>query len=89
MHLNAEEQDKIGSICGNEFQASYDRYMNKFDSLFERYFDDVSKNTYFKKTKDGQLKVLGDITEYGGHTNMGVNKTTESEIIELYEFDGD
>ena len=86
VHLFLNPEGKIDSICVNEFQASYDDYVN---DLFEWHFDDVSKNTYFKKIGAGQLEVTSNIRERCVHTNQGVDKRTESTKIEVYEFDGD
>ena len=57
--------------------------------MFEGYFDEVSKNTYFKKIGAGQLEVTSDIKEKCVYTNQGVDKRTESKTTEVYEFDGD
>lgn len=86
VHLFLNPEGKIDSICVNEFQASYDDYVN---DLFEWHFDEVSKNTYFKKIGAGQLEVTSNIRERCVHTNQGVDKRTESKTIEVYEFDGD
>lgn len=86
VHLFLNPEGKIDSICVNEFQASYDDYVN---DLFEWHFDEVSKNTYFKKTGVGQLEVTRDIRERCVYTNQGVDKRTESTKMEVYEFDGD
>ena len=86
VHLFLNPEGKIDSICVNEFQASYDDYVN---DLFEWHFDEVSKNTYFKKIGAGQLEVTSDIKEKCVHTNQGVDKRTESKTTEVYEFDGD
>ena len=86
VHLFLNPEGKIDSICVNEFQASYDDYVN---DLFEWHFDEVSKNTYFKKIGAGQLEVTSNIRERCVHTNQGVDKRTESTKIEVYEFDGD
>lgn len=87
LFLNPE--GKIDSICVNEFQASYDDYVSQFNGFFEGDFDDVSKNTYFKKIGNSQLEVTSNIRERCVHTNQGVDKRTESTKIEVYEFDGD
>lgn len=86
VHLFLNPEGKIDSICVNEFQASYDDYVN---DLFEWHFDEVSKNTYFKKIGAGQLEVTSNIRERCVHTNQGVDKRTESKATEVYEFDGD
>ena len=86
VHLFLNPEGKIDSICVNEFQASYDDYVN---DLFEWHFDEVSKNTYFKKIGAGQLEVTSNIRERCVHTNQGVDKRTESTTTEVYEFDGD
>ena len=86
VHLFLNSEGKIDSICVNEFQASYDDYVN---DLFEWHFDEVSKNTYFKKIGAGQLEVTSNIRERCVHTNQGVDKRTESKATEVYEFDGD
>ena len=86
VHLFLNPEGKIDSICVNEFQASYDDYVN---DLFEWHFDEVSKNTYFKKIGAGQLEVTSNIRERCVHTNQGVDKRTESTKTEVYEFDGD
>ena len=86
VHLFLNPEGKIDSICVNEFQASYDDYVN---GLFEWHFDEVSKNTYFKKIGAGQLEVTSNIRERCVHTNQGVDKRTESTKTEVYEFDGD
>ena len=86
VHLFLNPEGKIDSICVNEFQASYDDYVN---DLFEWHFDEVSKNTYFKKIGAGQLEVTSNIRERCVHTNQGVDKRTESKTTEVYEFDGD
>ena len=86
VHLFLNPEGKIDSICVNEFQASYDDYVN---DLFEWHFDEVSKNIYFKKIGAGQLEVTSNIRERCVHTNQGVDKRTESTKIEVYEFDGD
>ena len=89
VHLFLNPEGKIDSICVNEFQASYDDYISQFNGLFEGYFDEVSKNTYFKKIGNSQLEVISDIRERCIYTNQGVDKRTESTKIEVYEFDGD
>ena len=89
VHLFLNSEGKIDSICVNKFQASYDDSISQFNGLFEGYFDEVSKNTYFKKTGAGQLEVTSDIKEKCVHTNQGVDKRTESKTTEVYEFDGD
>lgn len=89
VHLFLNPEGKIDSICVNEFQASYDDYISQFNGLFEGNFDEVSKNTYFKKTGVGQLEVTRDIRERCVYTNQGVDKRTESKTTEVYEFDGD
>ena len=89
VHLFLNPEGKIDSICVNEFQASYDGSISQFNGLFEGYFDEVSKNTYFKKIGNSQLEVTSDIRERCVHTNQGVDKRTESKTIEVYEFDGD
>ena len=86
VHLFLNPEGKIDSICVNEFQASYDDYVN---DLFEWHFDEVSKNTYFKKIGAGQLEVTSNIRERCVHTYQGVDKRTESTTTEVYEFDGD
>ena len=86
VHLFLNPEGKIDSICVNEFQASYDDYVN---DLFEWHFDEVSKNTYFKKIGAGQLEVTSNNRERCVHTNQGVDKRTESTTTEVYEFDGD
>lgn len=86
VHLFLNPEGKIDSICVNEFQASYDDYVN---DLFEWHFAEVSKNTYFKKIGAGQLEVTSNIRERCVHTNQGVDKRTESTKTEVYEFDGD
>ena len=86
VHLFLNPEGKIDSICVNEFQASYDDYVN---DLFEWHFAEVSKNTYFKKIGAGQLEVTSNIRERCVHTNQGVDKRTESTTTEVYEFDGD
>ena len=86
VHLFLNPEGKIDSICVNEFQASYDDYVN---GLFEWHFDEVSKTTYFKKIGAGQLEVTSNIRERCVHTNQGVDKRTESTKTEVYEFDGD
>ena len=86
VHLFLNPEGKIDSICVNEFQASYDDYVN---DLFEWHFDEVSKNTYFKKIGAGQLEVTSNIRERCVYTNQGVDKRTESKTTEVYEFDGD
>lgn len=89
VHLFLNPEGKIDSICVNEFQASYDGSISQFNGLFEGYFDEVSKNTYFKKIGAGQLEVTSDIKEKCVYTNQGVDKRTESKTTEVYEFDGD
>ena len=89
VHLFLNPEGKIDSICVNEFQASYDGSISQFNGLFEGYFDEVSRNTYFKKIGAGQLEVTSDIKEKCVHTNQGVDKRTESKTTEVYEFDGD
>ena len=89
VHLFLNPEGKIDSICVNEFQASYDDYVSQFNGFFEGDFDDVSKNTYFKKIGNSQLEVTSDIRERCIHTNQGVDKRTESTKTEVYEFDGD
>ncbi len=89
VHLFLNSEGKIDSICVNEFQASYDGSISQFNGLFEGYFDEVSKNTYFKKIGAGQLEVTSDIKEKCVYTNQGVDKRTESKTTEVYEFDGD
>lgn len=89
VHLFLNPEGKIDSICVNEFQASCDDYVSQFNGLFEGYFDEVSKNTYFKKIGNSQLEVTSDIREKCVHTNQGVDKRTESTKTEVYEFDGD
>ena len=89
VHLFLNPEGKIDSICVNEFQASYDGSISQFNGLFEGYFDEVSKNTYFKKIGNSQLEVTSDIRERCIHTNQGVDKRTESTKTEVYEFDGD
>ena len=89
VHLFLNPEGKIDSICVNEFQASYDGSISQFNGLFEGYFDEVSRNTYFKKIGAGQLEVTSDIKEKCVHTNQGVDKRTESQTTEVYEFDGD
>lgn len=89
VHLFLNPEGKIDSICVNEFQASYDGSISQFNGLFEGYFDEVSRNTYFKKIGAGQLEVTSDIKEKCVHTNQGVDKRTESTKTEVYEFDGD
>lgn len=89
VHLFLNPEGKIDSICVNEFQASYDGSISQFNGLFEGYFDEVSKNTYFKKIGAGQLEVTSDIKEKCVYTNQGVDKRTESTTTEVYEFDGD
>ena len=89
VHLFLNPEGKIDSICVNEFQASYDGSISQFNGLFEGYFDEVSKNTYFKKIGAGQLEVTRDIRERCVYTNQGVDKRTESKTTEVYEFDGD
>ena len=89
VHLFLNPEGKIDSICVNEFQASYDDYISQFNGSFEGYFDEVSKNTYFKKIGNSQLEVISDIRERCIYTNQGVDKRTESTKIEVYEFDGD
>ena len=91
VHLFLNPEGKIDSICVNEFQVSYDGYMSRVNGLLEveGYFDEVSRNTYFKKIGAGQLEVTSDIRERCVHTNQGVDKRTESKTIEVYEFDGD
>ena len=86
VHLFLNPEGKIDSICVNEFQASYDDYVN---DLFEWHFAEVSKNIYFKKIGAGQLEVTSNIRERCVHTNQGVDKRTESTKTEVYEFDGD
>lgn len=89
LFLNPE--GKIDSICVNEFQGSYYDYIREVDSLLEGYvgcYESVLKNTYFKKTMNGQLEVSCDIHEECGHTIKGVDRT-DSKTIEVYEFDGD
>lgn len=88
VHLFLNPEGKIDSIWVNEFEASYDGYISKFNGLFEGYFDEISKNTYFKKMSDGKLEVISDINEKCGHTNKGEDKITESKMTEVYEFDG-
>ena len=89
VHLFLNPEGKIDSICVNEFQASYDGSISQFNGLFEGYFDEVSRNTYFKKIGAGQLEVTSDIKEKCVHTNQGVDKRTEIQTTEVYEFDGD
>lgn len=89
VHLFLNPEGKIDSICVNEFQASYDGSISQFNGLFEGYFDEFSRNTYFKKIGAGQLEVTSDIKEKCVHTNQGVDKRTESQTTEVYEFDGD
>ena len=89
VHLFLNTEGKIDSICVNEFQASYDGSISQLNGLFEGYFDEVSKNTYFKKIGNSQLEVTSDIRERCIHTNQGVDKRTESKTTEVYEFDGD
>lgn len=91
VHLFLNPEGKIDSICVNEFQVSYDGYMSRVNGLLEveGYFDEVSRNTYFKKIGAGQLEVTSDIKEKCGRTNQGVDKRTESQTTEVYEFDGD
>ena len=89
VHLFLNPEGKIDSICVNEFQASYDGSISQFNGLFEGYFDEFSRNTYFKKIGAGQLEVTSDIKERCVHTNQGVDKRTESQTTEVYEFDGD
>ena len=89
VHLFLNPEGKIDSICVNEFQASYDGSISQFNGLFEGYFDEFSRNTYFKKIGAGQLEVTSDIKEKCVHTNQGVDKRTESKTTEVYEFDGD
>ena len=86
VHLFLNPEGKIDSICVNEFQASYDDYVN---GLFEWHFDEVSKNTYFKKIGAGQLEVTSNIRERCVHTNQGVDKRKKKKKTEVYEFDGD
>ena len=91
VHLFLNPEGKIDSICVNEFQVSYDGYMSRVNGLLEveGYFDEVSRNTYFKKIGAGQLEVTSDIKEKCGRTNQGVDKRAESQTTEVYEFDGD
>ena len=89
VHLFLNPEGKIDSICVNEFQASYDGSISQFNGLFEGYFDEFSRNTYFKKIGAGQLEVTSDIKEKCVHTNQGVDKRTEIQTTEVYEFDGD
>ena len=89
VHLFLNPEGKIDSICVNEFQASFDGYYDGSISQFNGLFDEVSRNTYFKKIGAGQLEVTSDIKEKCVHTNQGVDKRTESKTTEVYEFDGD
>lgn len=89
VHLFLNPEGKIDSICVNEFQGSYDGSISQFNGLFEWHFDEVSKNTYFKKTGNSQLEVTSDIRERCVYTKQGVDKRTEIQTTEVYEFDGD
>lgn len=84
------DHEIVDSICVSESWGSYDGYVDMvFSYLFVGSFDEVSKNTYFKKTNDGQLEVTSIVNEKCGHTDYGVDKFTESTTTEVYEFDGD
>lgn len=89
VHLFLNPEGKIDSICVNEFQGSYDGSISQFNGLFEWHFDEVSKNTYFKKTGNSQLEVTSDIRERCVYTKQGVDKRTECKTTEVYAFDGD